>query len=438
MLQVRADSLNLEGESVSRIASGEVLCRGLFPGEVGTLHIDAVSAHHARAFASLRSLDQAHPARREPPCPNHEARGGACGGCALMALDENAQRELKRAMLRERFGLEVASVEAASPELGYRFSSKRVALRVAGQLVLGSFARASHAPAPMPGCLVDHPRIEAAFAELERVARALAIEPYDETSDQGDLRAAWAKTDGARVIVSLVVRSAQSRAAQLVPEQLSAVDGVLVSVQDQPGNQLRGASASLRCGQPEVSLALLGHAVEVGALGFLQPNPRAAEAAYRALLEPISDAPHAARSHQRAFDLYAGAGVTTRALRERYREVSASEAHPESAARLGIEPASVELFLARELALPEQRPVDLIIANPPRKGLGPQVGSQLLQVGAQELRIMSCGPEGLARDLRALCVPGGYTLRSLRAFDTLPQTPHVELVARLERAAADA
>ncbi|HEX6243050.1 MAG TPA: hypothetical protein VFZ61_19185, partial [Polyangiales bacterium] len=57
---------------------------------------------------------------------------------------------------------------------------------------------------------------------------------------------------------------------------------------------------------------------------------------------------------------------------------------------------------------------------------------QLCQLGAPQLRIMSCGPDGLARDLAGLA-HGGYTLESLVAFDTLPQTPHVELVARLLR-----
>jgi len=44
---------------------------------------------------------------------------------------------------------------------------------------------------------------------------------------------------------------------------------------------------------------------------------------------------------------------------------------------------------------------------------------------------MSCGPAALARDIEALTAGGAYVLRSLRAFDTLPQTPHVELVALL-------
>ena len=45
---------------------------------------------------------------------------------------------------------------------------------------------------------------------------------------------------------------------------------------------------------------------------------------------------------------------------------------------------------------------------------------------------MACGPAGLAKDIAALAQ--GYRLESLRAYDTLPQTPHVELIAKLVRA----
>jgi tRNA/tmRNA/rRNA uracil-C5-methylase (TrmA/RlmC/RlmD family) len=81
----------------------------------------------------------------------------------------------------------------------------------------------------------------------------------------------------------------------------------------------------------------------------------------------------------------------------------------------------------------ELRAPDLVIANPPRKGLGAEVCAALRQLRAAELRIMSCGPQALARDLQALA--GAYQLVELRAFDTLPQTPHVELVASLLPAA---
>jgi 23S rRNA (uracil1939-C5)-methyltransferase len=429
LLVVTADSMLPSGAALSRLGERELIFHGLFPGERGTVRVDALSRQKPRAFGSLLKRESTHPARREAACQNHEARtGGACGGCALMELDEHAQREAKRILLAEQFGLVVPEVEGTASALGYRFSSKRVALSCQGTLRLGSYSRASHAPAVMTACLVDHPRLVQAFAEVESAAQKLGIEPYDERSDRGDLRAVWAKTNGAQAIVTLVVREPEGASAKQLHTRLDTADGVLVSVHAASSNSLRGERAELRRGLAELCMELLGQRVELGALGFLQPNPEVAALAYTALL---SGANEGAAERRLAYDLYAGAGVTTRLLAKQYAEVVACEAHPESAAALGIAAEDTESFLARALLTPAPRKVDMVIANPPRKGLGPEVVAQLRALGARELRIMSCGPEGLARDLAALTQPNGYTLRSLRAFDTLPQTPHVELVAQL-------
>lgn len=418
------DSLTLEGEGVGQLEGREVLCRGAFPGERVEVRIEALSRQHPRAHARLRELVLAHPARRQAPCPNHERRLGRCAGCGLMELEESAQREAKRLMLRDRYGLVVSLVEAAPEPLGYRYSSKRVAFARRGLLTLGSYAYGSHACAPMPGCLVDHPHLVRAFDALERAAAELAIIPYDERRATGDLRYAWAKTNGDAVILTLVTAERTSRVRELVPRLADQVAGLLHSVQGAPGNAVRGAPAELLHGQREVVLSLLGQRVDVGALGFLQPNPRVAEAAYEALVALDGVAGRAL-----AFDLYAGAGITTRALRAAFSEVVACEAHPESARALGVPPETVESLLLRELVRLPRRTPDLVVANPPRKGLGVEACRALLALEAPSVRIMSCGPEGLRRDLAQLAPR--YTVSSLTAFDTLPQTPHIELVASL-------
>jgi 23S rRNA (uracil1939-C5)-methyltransferase len=333
-----------------------------------------------------------------------------------MELDEAAQREAKRVML-SKLGLSVSEVVASPRALGYRHSSKRVVFATAAGPTLGSYAHGSHALAMMPGCLVDHPQLVAAFAQVERAARKLAIEPYDEASRRGDLRYVWAKTNGEEVIVTLISAAAESRVHEVAQEL--TVAGVLHSIQGGATNALRGASSALLTGKREISLSLLGRALEVGALGFLQPNPAVAEAAYRALI-----AIDGVAGRELAFDLYAGAGITTRALAASFREVLPCESHPESARALGCDAESAEAFLAR---MRGRRP-DLVIANPPRKGLA-AAADALLALGAPCLHIMSCGPEGLARDLATLSAR--YEVASLQAFDTLPQTAHVELVARL-------
>lgn len=420
------NSLTLDGEGVGSLEEREVLAPGVFPGERAKVRVEAVSRHHPRAHARPVRIERAHPSRRKAPCPNHASREGHCTGCPLMELTEGAQREAKRLMLKDRFGLEVERIEPVQASLGYRYSSKRVAFGRRGFVYLGSYAHGSHLPAVMRGCLVDHPQLVRAFELVENAVCELGILPYDERSGQGDLRYVWAKTNGDEVIVTLISAQQESRVGELVPLLQGELRGILHSVQPSRGNAMRGSTSETLFGHSEVSIELLGRRVEVGALGFVQPNPAVAQQAYQSLIaldEGVS-------GRALAFDLYAGTGVTTHVLRERFAEVVACESHPESAAAIGIAPESVESFLARRLET-QTAPPDMVIANPPRKGLGADVCRLLAQLASPVVHIMSCGPEALAADIERLA--SDYELLSLEAFDTLPQTAHVELVAKLAR-----
>lgn len=419
---------------------------GAFPGERVGVRISHVSRHQpqpgrpGRAHAELREVLRPAPGRRPSPCVHHDtglppARRQAprCTGCPLLSLAVTEQRALKQAQLLRDHGLAVDRVVAGPEEFGYRWSSKRVVGGAPGQLVLGSYVRGSHTLAAMHACQVDHPQIVLAAEELRRIADALGIVPYDEKTGAGDLRYAWFKTDGSDVLLTLVTASEDSRAAAELPERLRRPVGVAWSVQPGPGNNLRGQPPRLLRGAGELTLALADVPTTTGPLGFLQPNPPTAALAYVDLVRGVAGEP---LSGALAFDLYAGAGVTTRLLHAHFAEVRACEAYPESAAQLGVPPETAEAFLTRQLAAAITTPA-LVIANPPREGLGPQVCAALLRLAAPRLHVMSCGPAGLARDLAALTSPavdgGAYRLAGVRAYDTLPHTPHIELVAWLER-----
>lgn len=413
--------LTLEGEGLAHLEERQVTVSGAFPNERAQVRVEHVSRQHAKAHASVQSIVVPHPARRKVPCTSHVEHGGQCTGCALMALDEESQRELKRRMLADNFGLLVDRVEGTKNALGYRHSAKRVVFGAKGKIRLGSFARGSHRAAPMWNCLVDHPRIAEAFAELSTHASALGIAAYDEATGEGDLRYVWAKTDGEQTILTLITAQEVSRAALELPPLLPNLAGILHSVQGGRTNAIRGSEPRLLRGTSELTLDILGERIGAGALGFLQPNPEVAALAYRALL----DAPPS----KLAFDLYAGVGFTTRILQKSQSEVIACEAYAESARALGIEPKNVDVFLSEFRTEHPGRVPDLVVANPPRQGLGAKVCTLLNELSAPRLHIMSCGPEALARDLSRLSER--YDLVELRAFDTLPQTPHVELVAKL-------
>jgi tRNA/tmRNA/rRNA uracil-C5-methylase (TrmA/RlmC/RlmD family) len=274
----------------------------------------------------------------------------------------------------------------------------------------------------MDGCLVDHPDIAAAARDVGAVASFLGIQAWDERSRIGDLRYVWLKTDGrGAVLVTLITASRETRAKELA-DALPNVAGVAWCVQASDGNAIRGEDIVVLRGRDTLEVELAGVRVEVGPLGFLQPNPRVAELAYADLCaSPVPPL---------VFDLYAGAGVTTELLRRAGARVLACEAYAESAARLGVEPESAEAFLARVAA--EGLVPGLVVANPPRAGLGSEVCEALARLaglGLEKIRIMSCGPAGLKADLDRLA--STFALTDLRAYDTLPHTPHIELVATL-------
>jgi 23S rRNA (uracil1939-C5)-methyltransferase len=415
-ISVRPHALDAEGDAIASASDCELSVPGALPGELVDAKVLHVARRSARASARVERIAEPSPGRRAAPC-RHQ---GTCTGCPLMIAERALQADLKVAMLRDSFGLEVDGIAQLPEELGYRWSAKRVVGGRAGAIRLGSYARGSHRLAWMGDCLVDHADLAAAAREIEDEASRLGIVPYDEESRSGDLRYVWLKTDGrGQVLVTLVTASRDTRVSELAA-RLSAA-GVAWCVQGGTGNAMRGSDTQILRGEGTLTIELSGERVSVGPSGFLQPNPRVAELAYAQL---VGD-----ERGRLAFDLYAGAGVTTALLRARFERVVPCESNAEAASALGVMPLRASEFLEQRLAAGDEP--ELIVCNPPRAGLGADACALLCRFAERGhlrgLGIMSCHPAALARDAQALAP--AFRRRELRAYDTLPQTAHVELVA---------
>jgi 23S rRNA (uracil1939-C5)-methyltransferase len=416
-IEVIATGTSPEGDGLAEADGLDLLVPDLLAGERAVVGVEHVGRR--RVGGAVVKLLRPHPERRRPPCP----RRHPCGGCPLMIATPVGQAEMKRQMLAAH-GIVVDRVVRLEHELGYRWSSKRVVGGRPGRVVLGSWQRGSHRLADMDGCLVDHPDIEACWRELAAAASELGIEPYDEGARRGDLRYAWARTDGrGAVLITLVTAARQTRVRELA-SRLRRPSGVASCVQAGHGSSLRGGDVEILGGAGSVVVELCGERVELGPLGFLQPNPPCAELAYHDLVS----APWLPERGSLAYDLYAGAGLTTRLLRRRFDRVLACEAYAESARALEVEPSTAEAFLADHGG---EQP-DLVVANPPRAGLGVEVCAAIGKLRPRWLHVMSCHPASMARDLERLRA-AGFRLLGARAYDTLPQTAHIEVVVWLAR-----
>jgi len=142
----------------------------------------------------------------------------------------------------------------------------------------------------------------------------------------------------------------------------------------------------------------------------------------------------------RLLDLYAGVGTFSFFLSDLAAEVLAVESEPANifyfkenlrlnqATNIKLVAGRVEQRLNEITAFEPQA----AIVDPPRKGLEPELIATLKKIPLRSIFYLSCDPATLARDLNRLHPE--YQLRSLRAFDFFPRTPHLEVLTRLERA----
>ncbi|HEU0054516.1 MAG TPA: methyltransferase domain-containing protein, partial [Longimicrobium sp.] len=368
----------------------------------------------------LRLLEEA-PGRRDAPCPFY----ARCGGCTLEHLPYDAQLRAKSRIVFDaltRIGrLEVEAPEVVPSPREFRYRNRvSFALRreESGRVVAGFHALQD------PDGIVD---LDGGCQLFE--------EPIAQVWDR--LRSAWGPD--ARLLPSgetlrLTLRTTAEGAVSLLveggfsrgrPEELlEAVDG-LVAIWHRPGSAER---EELIAGAPGLPETWGDETVELSGAAFLQVNRFAA-----ALLEAHVAALAGDVEGLRVVDAYCGVGLHARRFARAGATVVGIELDPravDEAVRAAPDGATFLEGPVEELIRAEL-PVDLVILNPPRAGVHPDVADALVAAPAERVIYVSCNPATLARDLRRMA--GAYALESVRSFDLFPQTAHVETVALLHR-----
>ena len=100
-------------------------------------------------------------------------------------------------------------------------------------------------------------------------------------------------------------------------------------------------------------------------------------------------------------------------------------------ARVNLAPLGTEVVLG-DVERWEPRRVDVVVADPPRAGLGARGVEVVAATGAERVALVSCDPASLARDSRGL-VDAGYEVVGVELVDLFPHTHHLEAVTGLVR-----
>jgi 23S rRNA (uracil1939-C5)-methyltransferase len=367
-----------------------------------------------------------------------------------MAVDEVSQRSAKRQFVIDalrRIGrlpedLPVEEVVAAPAALAYRnkielsFGRDDAARPVLGYHRLGRRS----ALLDVEDCAIADPRLRPLLAAVRSffLDGPGASEPAIGHARQPlrvVLRASAARNER---LVALLGAAGPFASAREFARVAADADPGLVGVVRllSSGKRRGGVTVETIAGRAWIGDDLHGIGFRVPAGTFLQVHSAAAELLGTHILE------HAG-SPRRVIELYGGIGALGLALARRGARTWVVDADP-AAIACGIEAADAQRLanatferadvLAFLAARRSGGAPDLVIADPPRTGLGRGVAERVAALGAAAIAMISCDPATLARDLAALAA-SGYEIERITPFDLFPQTAHVEAVAWLRRAA---
>lgn len=420
---VQIDRIIAGGDGLARQSDGPVVfVPRTAPGD--RVEVEIFEEH--RQWARGRALQIMEPSaeRREAPCPYYDV----CGGCQLQHLEYEAQLRAKAGIIGDALkrlgGIDVGEPQVVgSPlEFDYRNRVTFVLKRKGGGVVAGfhAFAEADDV-VDIERCPLAEPAINRVWAAL-RAAWGLGAERLPAGDE---LRLTLRATQAGEVGLTIGRGEGDGQPDELLPE----VEGLSTI-----WRTAESGAIEWYFGQPALSDRWGEHDVRVVGNAFLQVNRGVAEkldAYVREQLHPVAG--------KRIIDAYCGFGLRSLELAWQGARVvgidndeeaiaSAAEAASESGASARFVPASVENVMAWEL------PADLVVLNPPRRGVGKAVVEALLNDRPARIVYVSCDPATLARDLKALSAR--FELTSIRGFDMFPQTAHVETVVTLRRVAA--
>ena len=460
--EVEITGYTSEGMGVCRMDGCAVFVPNAIRGErcsVKITHLSKNSAH-----GKIEQILERSPHRIPRACPAAKL----CGGCQLHHMDYAEELALKAQKVTDalnRLGgqnLETVPITgadggrvqpgaAADPErpalppeaCGYRNKAQYPFGMKNGKPVAGFYQNRSHEVIPVARCAILPEIFDRVRDLVLRWAEEDRVPVYDEGSGTGLLRHLYVRRGAVtgEIMVCIVANGErlprEQRLVHTLQREVPGLASVILSTNTKRTNVVLGEGFRTLWGKDEIEDELCGYRFRLSPRSFYQVNHDQAQRLYAKAVE-LADL----HGTETVLDLYCGAGTITLALSGRAGRAVGVELVPQAiedakrnARRNGVE--NVEFFCADAKIAAERfcaagEAPDVIVVDPPRKGLAPEVVEAMARMAPARIVYVSCNPATLARDVKLLSEKG-YSLTHAEAFDLFPRTFHVETVVLMTR-----
>ena len=438
--EMTADDLTLEGNGVGRIENMAVFVPGLLPGENAKIKIIKV----LKSYAIGRIEDLLTPSedRIEPECKVYKR----CGGCSLQHLSYDAQLRFKQKRVTDcirriaKSDAKVNDIVACSKKTRYRNKTAFPVRRdESSALRIGCFSLRSHHVVDIDDCLISSEKCAKIIGVIRQFIEQKDISVYDEVSKKGLLRHIVVResSSGNRIVALVINADDMPNKSEWIESLKPYVDSIALNINKSEGNAILSSKTNVIYGSGAIREHICGLDFDVSINSFLQVNHEQTEKLYSLAMDlaDITD-------EKVVVDLYCGIGTISLLAAKRAKAVYGIEIVPQAIENAnknkqlnGITNAH---FICADCAegfskIQKQCKVpDVVIVDPPRKGLSKKVIDDICACGTHKIVYISCDPATLARDIQIFCL-NGYSLKCVTPVDMFPNTCAVEDVALIEK-----
>lgn len=444
-----------EGKGVGKADELVLFVDKAVPGDV--VDVELIRKKKNFAEARVSQLKTASQHRVEPFCEHF----GICGGCKWQHMAYPAQLTYKQQTVTNALsrlgGVDVSPIETILPapqteyyrnKLEYTFSNKRWLTQLDdAQPGMEMSALGFHVPSrfdkilDIEHCYLQQDPSNAIRNRLRAFALAEHISFYDLRQHEGALRNLIIRTTSTgelMVIVAFAYADAETvqKTMAFLQQEFPQITSLLYILNQKKNDTIFDQDIHVFAGRDHIFEEMEGLRFKIGAKSFYQTNSEQAYALYKITRDFAGFA-----GHERVYDLYTGVGTIANFVARHVQEVIGVEYVPSA-----IEDAKVNSELngitntkfyagdMKDVLTPEfvamHGKPDVVITDPPRAGMHPDVVARLLEMEALKIVYVSCNAATQARDLALL--QEKYDVKRIRPVDMFPHTQHVENVVLLE------
>lgn len=454
---IEIESVAAEGKAIARVDGAVLFVQFAVPGDIVDVKVTKKKKNYMEGFILRMVRPSAH--RLEPFCSHF----GICGGCKWQPLPYEMQLQAKQQQVYDqlvRIGHldvpEIQPIAGSEKTVGYRnkleftFSNRRwieagedpESISPEDRVGLGfHVGRFFDKVLDIKKCYLQPEPSDAIRLFIRKYAVEHGLAFFDIRNHQGFLRNMIIRNNlkgDVMLILCFYHEDEKARTALLdaVAGEFPRIRSLWYVINGKANDSIADQECILYKGDDAIYEEMEGLRFKIGPKSFYQTNSLQACKLY-GITREFADL----HGGETVYDLYTGTGTIAQFVSGKASKVIGIEYVPEAIADARINTANngitnCEFFagdmkdvLTDNFIAVHGKP-DVIILDPPRAGIHPDVAKVILNAAPRRIVYVSCNPASQARDLAILCEK--YRITAVRPVDMFPHTHHVENVVALE------